>query len=102
MAKRVFRLEIECENAAFDANPLPEIARILREAADRVDRASAAAGNLRDSNGNKVGRFELADEQEAEAEIDRILARLDREIPEQEARVQRLMERYGLVKKEKL
>ena len=47
-------------------------------------------------------RHRLADEQEAEAEIDRILARLDREIPEQEARVQRLMERYGLVKKEKL
>lgn len=100
MAKRVFRLEIECENAAFDEAPGYEIARILRNAGSQMEQGFID-GTLRDANGNKVGRFELADEQEAEAEIDRILARLDREIPEQEARVQRLMERYGLVKKEK-
>lgn len=59
-----FRLEIECDNDAFDERPHTEIARILEEAAQRVREniSFAASGNgvpfhLYDTNGNKCGRF---------------------------------------------
>jgi cytochrome c-type biogenesis protein CcmH/NrfF len=58
-----FTLTIECENAAFD-DCEAEIARILRDVADRVESGAADSDkhrNLYDSNGNVVGTFVLAD-----------------------------------------
>ena len=55
-----FRLDMLCENAAFDDLPFREIARILREAADDVE-AGAPIGSLRDLNGNKVGEWKMED-----------------------------------------
>ncbi|MCA1841068.1 MAG: hypothetical protein LC723_12220 [Actinobacteria bacterium] len=55
-----FTLEITCDNAAFDENPFPEVARILREAARKVDDGLVKIGQeqpLRDVNGNRVGSF---------------------------------------------
>lgn len=52
-----FKLDIVCENAAFDP-PGPEIARLLKEAAEAVDNG-ASSGVLRDINGNRVGKFSL-------------------------------------------
>ena len=59
-----FTFTIECDNAAFsDANgdpwPYPEVARILRATADRVEKLTGQ-GNMRDVNGNTVGGFKFA------------------------------------------
>jgi hypothetical protein len=56
-----FDLKIETDNYAFDDDPRPEVARILREVADRVEHGIIATGyrNVRDINGNVVGRFRL-------------------------------------------
>lgn len=53
----MFTLTIETDNAAFeDDNLLAETARILRVAADKIERGNHPA-NLLDVNGNKVGSF---------------------------------------------
>lgn len=61
-----FKLTIATGNAAFDHRPEGEIARILRALADQLDdgdvlRARSIgnvnAGELRDHNGNRVGRW---------------------------------------------
>lgn len=60
MSSLRFRLELEASNAAFDDAPASEIARILRDAADRIERDGEGAfgpAPLFDANGNKVGRF---------------------------------------------
>lgn len=49
-------VQIQTGNAAFDGNDLAECARILREAAKRLDNGDER-GFLRDFNGNTVGRF---------------------------------------------
>ena len=69
-----FTLEINCNNAAFrdpdaddddDESPgvrdatRAEIARILRNAADHVE-AGSDGRMLRDTNGNRVGQFDLS------------------------------------------
>lgn len=59
-----FRVSIECDNAAFDfPDREVEIARILREVANRVERwndhETGKAKDLRDINGNTVGQFWL-------------------------------------------
>jgi hypothetical protein len=63
-----FRLEIECDNAAFDENPGAEIANILRGVADRVcgGLVCPTMRGARDSNGNHVCAFSFTatDEQE--------------------------------------
>ena len=61
----MFTLEMQTDNAAFigaddDYGPGPEVARILREIADRLDNpgagySTAVQGNCRDFNGNTVG-----------------------------------------------
>ena len=58
--------EIACDNAAFDDCSGAEIARILRDLAERIEgmgfsSASAFDRNLalRDANGNKVGNFRV-------------------------------------------
>lgn len=58
-----FVLKIDCDNAAFGDTPDSEafgaeIARILREAANRME-SGYALGPCRDVNGNTVGQFGL-------------------------------------------
>lgn len=71
---RKFNLDLECENQAFSTDgefpPLEsaagEVARILRELADRLDGRDGAlpaapeAGSLLDFNGLTVGHFEFS------------------------------------------
>lgn len=57
-------ITINLEGAAFfDADdrhdPGPEVARILRALAKRVDGDGETAGTLRDANGNHVGDFDI-------------------------------------------
>jgi hypothetical protein len=57
----MFKLEIvHTENAAFEDNRGYEIARILRDAADKIE-TGTSEGALFDYNGNRVGAFELED-----------------------------------------
>jgi hypothetical protein len=51
----MFTLKIKTDNAAFD-DTAQEIARILRDTADRLERGGEF-GTLRDINGNTVGEF---------------------------------------------
>lgn len=69
----VFRLHIDCDNAAFEPSPAPELARILRSIADRLDTVEGEdytdqhGGWIKhyqtvlDSNGNDVGRYAVKD-----------------------------------------
>lgn len=55
----MLRLEIETGNAAFaDGGQAAEVARILRQAASKIERGSHS-GPLHDLNGNTVGRYDL-------------------------------------------
>lgn len=54
-------IRIDMDNAAFE-RPSWEVARILRELADRVEDTHFAPGHdqaLRDVNGNEVGRCQV-------------------------------------------
>lgn len=57
-------LNLSCDNAAFADNSGAEIARILRDMADKVDgmirydAKGTYSGDLRDINGNTVGKWE--------------------------------------------
>ncbi len=57
-----FKLTLEMNNAAFvDAGEAIELARILRELADRIEQDGLDSGEpirLRDVNGNTVGSAE--------------------------------------------
>ena len=55
-----FQLYIDTDNAAFDP-PEPELARLLRKVADRVESGETITHYLTifDANGNDVGRFAL-------------------------------------------
>lgn len=53
----MFVLEIVTDNAAFEDKD-QEIARILRNAADRIE-AGQSSGKLMDANGNSVGSFSV-------------------------------------------
>ena len=59
-----FSLTFDCDNSAFeydgdDTALLNEVSRILRTVAKRVQ-DDDRQGNVRDSNGNTVGKFKLA------------------------------------------
>lgn len=62
-----FLLTINMDNAAFaeDEGGGIELARILREVADRVDGRigpeAGSYGGVRDTNGNKCGRWEVTE-----------------------------------------
>lgn len=58
-----FKLEMDCNNDAFAEDLEVELARILRDVANKV-RAGHGNGPVRDSNGNKVGSFEIIVEEE--------------------------------------
>lgn len=52
----MFRLEIDCSNAAFEGDNKPfEVARLLRVAALRVESGDCSEFPIKDFNGNKVG-----------------------------------------------
>ncbi len=58
-----FKIEIECNNAAFGDLPGFEVARLLRGVADEVDERDILPGEtgpLRDYNGNRVGFYRAA------------------------------------------
>lgn len=64
MAKKRFKVMIECENAAFDDDSIQyEIARILRETAGEISAGEDRVPNLRrdilDTNGNLVGYYQF-------------------------------------------
>jgi hypothetical protein len=54
-----FDLHFSTENAAFEDAPLTEVARILRNLADRVERITGGypAGTVVDVNGNTIGHW---------------------------------------------
>lgn len=51
-----FSVKIETGNAAFDPDPLPELARILREVAGWLEQGRMD-GACYDINGNRVGFY---------------------------------------------
>jgi|LakMenEpi03Aug12_release.lakeMendotaPanAssembly.Ray.scaffolds.fasta_scaffold4357675_1 hypothetical protein len=57
----LFVAEIECDNEAFESSRPIEVARILRDLADRIANSSPDTLNfgLRDINGNQVGAAEF-------------------------------------------
>lgn len=66
MTNTRFIVRLEADNAAFDEDPRYEIARILRDIADRVENGCELNlhQNARDINGNPVGTFVLRKEEE--------------------------------------
>ncbi len=61
-----YLIEIATDNDAFFPEPGPELARILRHLAERIETASpdelAAGVRLLDYNGNRVGSATLAED----------------------------------------
>lgn len=53
-----FKLEFNTDNAAFDEGPHTESAGILKAVAQKVI-LGMRAGHIHDTNGNKIGRWEL-------------------------------------------
>jgi hypothetical protein len=58
MTPRRLNVAVTCENAAFENDPGPECARILRKIADQIE-AGHDAKTIFDANGNDVGRWRL-------------------------------------------
>lgn len=58
-----FTVNLDCSSAAFEDNTEGEVARILREIADRVENRDAKFPGfyqtIHDINGNDVGRWRL-------------------------------------------
>ena len=63
-----FTMNVKTSNAAFTDedsgafNPGPELARILRDVADRMEGGYVLSGSVFDINGNKVGSFETVED----------------------------------------
>lgn len=54
-------IDMRCDNAAFDPDPNAEVARILRELADRVEDSRLYDQVLHDVNGNQVGTLKVVE-----------------------------------------
>ena len=54
----MLRIEIQTDNDAFARRPASESCRILKEIIARL-KDGELGGNLRDINGNTVGRYDL-------------------------------------------
>lgn len=57
--KMKLSLTIKGEGEAFATQPASELARILREVAQRIQEDGDSEGSLRDINGNRVGSFSV-------------------------------------------
>lgn len=61
-----FTLTIQCDNAAFADDPSHEVARILIDAARRIDGhqhfSPGHSQPVRDVNGNEVGYFDITED----------------------------------------
>jgi hypothetical protein len=68
-----FSLNIDCDNAAFDGDPVDEIARIFGVVKSK-QRSGRYDGSLLDINGNTVGDYELVDDDEDEDDDDEMPA----------------------------
>lgn len=55
-------ISLNMRNAAFDDRPMSEVARILRELADKIENTGDADRTLYDVNGNKVGYCHFTEE----------------------------------------
>lgn len=53
------KIKILMDNAAFEDQPATELARILRNLAEKIESGTCAC-TLYDLNGNSVGRFEVS------------------------------------------
>jgi hypothetical protein len=53
-----FSLIFDTDNDAFTGDPTPEVVRILREAATRIE-SGWSEGTVYDLNGNRVGGYRL-------------------------------------------
>lgn len=64
-----YQIEIRTDNDAFYPEPDPELARILRRLADRIETASpdelTDSIRLMDYNGNSVGTARLTEKEES-------------------------------------
>jgi hypothetical protein len=64
------KIEIRCDNAAFEDNMVGEVQRILRAAGETfvnlAEENEETKCSLRDSNGNKVGFIEVDPERDGE------------------------------------
>ena len=54
-----FIVSIGCDNAAFKPDAGPEVARLLRDLAERISNGERE-GYFHDENGNKVGVWEFS------------------------------------------
>lgn len=61
-----FQREFDCDNAAFEDNTAPEIARILIHVARQVYRGeipdAPAMSTIRDVNGNTIGSWRIEED----------------------------------------
>ncbi len=59
-----FTVQLSTDNAAFDPDPAPELARIMRKIADTIEAGDDIGQFLTilDVNGNDVGRFALKED----------------------------------------
>lgn len=55
-----FKLEFNCDSAAFDEKPKVEIERILRDVLYRVVEDDKDNGSITDLCGNVVGEFKIS------------------------------------------
>lgn len=58
-----FKMIFATDNAAFEDDPVYEVARILRDTADKLEAGRDASHfqTILDINGNDVGRYKLAE-----------------------------------------
>lgn len=60
--KPMFRLQLDTDNAAFEGeDKAPEIARILKVLASKIEHHGETAGAVHDVNGNAVGKYRLTE-----------------------------------------
>ncbi len=57
-----FEIHIRSDNAAFADEPMTELARILREQAEKLEQYGECSEVLRDINGNAVGTTVLCED----------------------------------------
>jgi hypothetical protein len=74
-------IDIDCSNAAFEDFPDAEVARILREAADKVSGPKKVGDSfaLRDINGNTVGSLRLVPTIDPDTDWVEVANRMERE-----------------------